>query len=163
MVPNCFHPLGARATAARSPSAKVVGPASVRDPQLSLHMAFQDAGFRSATKELDVLPVEGCSFLDETVLFHRPTGSLIRADLVIRACPRDHFTWRWAARLTGCWETVRPPPDVKSATKPNDATARSIDRMAALPLTRILVAHADPIDDSPSDTLLEAWRFVRTP
>jgi hypothetical protein len=33
--------------------------------------------------------------------------------------------------------------------------------MAALPLKRLLVAHSDPIEDRPSEKLLDAWRFVR--
>jgi hypothetical protein len=163
VVPNCFHHLGARATAARFPSAKVVGPpsATARNPQLQLHLGLRDDAFLGAVKELDAIPLDGCPFLDETVFFHRPTGSLIGADVVISACARDHWTWRWAARLTGCYEKVRMPPDVRAKTKPNDAAARSIDRMAALPLKRLLVAHTDAIEDRPSEKLVEAWRSVR--
>jgi hypothetical protein len=163
VVPNCFHHLGARATAARFASAKVVGPpsATARNPQLQLHMGLRDDAFLGAVKELDAIPLDGCPFLDETVFFHRPTGSLIGADVVISACARDHWSWRWAARLTGRYDKVRTPPDVRAKTRPNDAAARSIDRMAALPLKRLLVAHSDPIEDRPSEKLLDAWRFVR--
>ncbi|MFN7147493.1 MAG: DUF4336 domain-containing protein [Myxococcota bacterium] len=163
VVPNCFHHLAAQATAARFPSAKVTGPpsATARNPKLRLHMELRDEAFLGAVKELDVIPLDGCPFLDETVFFHRPTGSLIGADIVLSACPRDHWSWRWAARVTGCYGKVRTPPDVWAKTKPNDAAARSIDRMAALPLKRLLVAHADTIEDRPSERLLDAWRFVR--
>jgi len=51
-------------------------------------------------KGLDAIPLDGCPFLDETVFFHRPTRSLIGADILISACARDHWSWRWAARLT---------------------------------------------------------------
>jgi hypothetical protein len=64
-------------------------------------------------------------------------------------------------RLTGCYDKVRTPPDVRAKTTPNDAAARSIDRMAALPLKRLLVAHADTIEDRPTEKLLDAWHFVR--
>jgi hypothetical protein len=164
VVPNAFHHLGAPASAARFPAAKVVGPASAKahNPQLQLHLDVRDEAFLGAVQELDVLPLEGCPFLDETVLFHRPSGSLIGADIVISACARDHWSWRWAARLTGCYDKTRAPPDVRHHTKANDAAARSIDRMASLPLERLLVAHADPIEDRPSETLLDAWSFVRS-
>lgn len=163
VVPNCFHHLGAPATAARFASAKVVGPPSApaHNAKLQLHLGLTDDAFLGAVKELEAIPLEGCPFLDETVFFHRPTGSLIGADLVLSAGPRDHWTWRWAARLTGCYENVRPPPDVRKKTKPSEAAARSIDRMAALPLKRLLVAHADTIEERPSEQLLDAWRFVR--
>jgi hypothetical protein len=164
VVPNCFHHLGARATAEWFPSAKVVGPqsATAHNPQMRLHMDLRDDAFLGAAKELDAIPLDGCPFLDETVFFHRPTGSLIGADIVLCACARDHWTWRWAARVMGCYDNVQAPPDVKKKTTANDAVARSIDRMAELPLKRLLVAHADTIEDRPSERLLDAWRFVRS-
>jgi hypothetical protein len=61
----------------------------------------------------------------------------------------------------GRYGKVRTPPDAHAKTKPNDAAARSIDRMAALPLKRLLVAHSDAIEDRPSERLLDAWRLVR--
>jgi glyoxylase-like metal-dependent hydrolase (beta-lactamase superfamily II) len=162
VVPNCFHHLGASAMAARFASAKVVGPSSAvrRNRQLKLHMALTDEAFLGAVPELETIALDGCPFLDETVLFHRSSGSLIAADLVMSACARDHWTWRWAARIKGCYDKVRAPPDVEEKTKRNDAAARSIENMAALPLKRLLVAHADVIED-PAEKLREAWRFVR--
>ena len=44
----------------------------------------------------------------------RACSVLIGADVVISACARDHWSWRWAARLTGCYEKVRTPPDVRA-------------------------------------------------
>jgi hypothetical protein len=161
VVPNAFHHLGARAAAARFPSAKVVGPpsATARNRELQLHMSLHDEAF--GVREVEPIALEGCPFLDETVLFHRPTGSLIGADIAMSACARDHWTWRVAGRITGCYDKVRTPPDVRMKTKANDAAARSIDRMAALPLQRLLVAHTDAIEDNPAEKLVEAWRFVR--
>jgi hypothetical protein len=112
-------------------------------------------------RELDAIPLDGCPFLDETVFFHRPTGTLLGADLLISACARDHWSWRWAGRLTGRYDKIGAPPDVRAKTKPSDAAARSIDRLAALPLKRILVAHADAIEDRPAEKLVDAWRFAR--
>jgi hypothetical protein len=40
------------------------------------------------------------------------------------------------------------------------AVAQSIAQMRALPLQRILVAHADPIMDRPVQQLVEAWDFA---
>jgi hypothetical protein len=50
-----------------------------------------------------------------------------------RVSARYHWSWRWASRLTGRYDKVRTPPDVSAKTKPSDAAAQSIDRMAALP------------------------------
>lgn len=162
VVPNCFHHLATPAFAARYPSAVVVGPrsAAAKNGDLRLGVELESGAFEAAVPDFDAIKVDGCPFLDETVLFHRPTGSLIGADLVISAGEKDHFTWRWAARITGCYGNVRVPPDVRPKTPRNDATARAIDRMTSLPLERILVAHCDPIVDRPAAQLAAAWQFA---
>jgi hypothetical protein len=65
-----------------------------------------------------------------------------------------------AARIWGRYEKVRTPPDVRMKTRANTAVAESIAQMRALPLQRILVAHADPITDRPVEQLAEAWSFA---
>jgi hypothetical protein len=162
VVPNCFHHLGARATAARYPAATLVGPQSAvdRNADLELELELDDEKFRSALRELDVIPFRGCPFLDETVFFHRSTGTLVAADLVISATPHDHWTWRWAGRLTGCYQRVRVPPDVRRKTRPSDEAAQSIERLASLRAERLLVAHTDPIEERPLECIAEAWRFA---
>ena len=161
VVPNCFHHLATPAFAASYPSATVVGPrsAAAKNRALKCHLELDADSFQSAIPECEVIKLDGCPFLDESVLFHRPTGSLIGADLLISACAKDHFTWRWAARITGCYEKACVPPDVRSRTRPSDATARAIDRMTSLSLKRILVAHCDPIVERPAAQLAEAWQF----
>lgn len=162
VVPNRFHHLQAPAMAARYPHALVVGPKSAesRNPRVRVAMAADDPAYLRATPELTPLPLRGVPFLDETVFFHAPTGSLIAADLIMSASARDHWTWRMAARLCGRYEKVGTPPDVRLRTRASTAVAESIARMCALPIQRILMAHADPITDSPGQQLAQAWAFA---
>ena len=162
VVPNRFHHLQPPAMAARYPKATVVGPASVqaRNPRVKPSLATGDPAYRGATPELTPIPVRGVPFLDETVFFHAASGSLIVADLLMSACSRDHWTWRWVARMSGRYEKVRTPPDVRLLTRASDAAGETISQLCALALERILVAHADPISDRPAEQLAEAWRFA---
>lgn len=162
VVPNRFHHLQAPATAARYPSALVVGPESARsrNPRVRLTLGPDDPAYVGATPELTSIPLRGVPFLDETVFFHRASGSLIAADLLISACARDHWTWRAAARIWGRYEKVRTPPDVRWNTRASTELADSIAQLRALPLQRVLVAHADPITDRPAQQLAEAWDFA---
>jgi hypothetical protein len=162
VVPNRYHHLAAPAAAARYPNARVVGPksAEARNPQVHLSMGTDDPAYVGSTPELTPIALRGVPFLDETVFFHRASGSLIAADLLISACARDHWTWRTAARLWGRYEKPRTPPDVRLAARASRAVAESIGQMQALPLERILVAHADPITERPVEQLVEAWRFA---
>ncbi|MET0412284.1 MAG: DUF4336 domain-containing protein [Polyangiaceae bacterium] len=162
VVPNRFHHLQAPATAVRYPKAVVVGPksAEARNRDLRLALGTDDPGYVRATPELAPIQLGGVPFLDETVFFHSASGCLIAADLLISACARDHWTWRAAARIWGRYEKVRTPPDVRMRTSANAALAASLAQLSALPIERILVAHADPITDRPLQQLAEAWDFA---
>jgi hypothetical protein len=123
-------------------------------------MGTDDPAYVRSTPELISIPLRGAPFLDETVFFHPASGSLIAADLIMSACAQDHWTWRIAARIFGRYEKARTPPDVRLHVRANAAVAESIAQLRALPLRRILVAHADPITDRPVQTLAEAWSFA---
>jgi hypothetical protein len=159
VVPNCFHHLGTPAAAAHFPAAQVVGPASAlgRNKALKLHMENYDQ-FAAQVPEVEPLPLLGVPFLDETVLYHRPTRTLLGADIVLCAGAEDHWTWRWAARVTGCYQRVRVPPDVRKKIPDKAAAARSIQAMLQRPAQRLIVGHADVIDEACHDRLAQAWR-----
>ena len=158
VVPNCFHHLGTPAAAERFPEAQVVGPASALPKNQALRIAVDLARIGEHVPELEALPLDGVPFLDETVLYHRPTQTLLGADVVLSACAKDHWTWRFAARVVGCYERLRVPPDVKKKVPDKAAAARSIRTMLDRPAKRLVVAHADVIEDGCRDRLAEAWR-----
>jgi hypothetical protein len=161
VVPNCFHHLGTPAAASHFPEAQVVGPASAlsKNKALRIDVDIHDARFFERAPELEALPLLGVPFLDETVLYHRPTQTLLGADIVLCAGAKDHWTWRWAARITGCYERVRVPPDVRRKIPDKTAAARSIRAMVERPAQRLIVGHADVIEEGCRDRLVEAWRL----
>jgi hypothetical protein len=161
-VPNRFHHLGTPAAARAFPEAKVLGPRSAleRNPALRLDIEIQSDDVRKSIPEIDTLPLSGVPFLDETVLFHKPSQTLIGADIVLSACAKDHWTWRTAGRLTGCYDKVRVPPDVRGKVVDKGAAARSIERIQSAPAQRLLVAHADVIEGDWARALTDAWRRV---
>lgn len=162
VVPNRFHHLQTHTTAAHYSNAIVVGPqsAKARNMEINLSMTADDPAYVRATPELASIQLKGVPFLDETVFFHAESGTLIAADLLMSACARDHWTWRMAARIWGRYEKNRTPPDVWMKTRASAAAAASIAQLSALPLERILVAHADPITERPAQQLVEAWEFA---
>ncbi len=161
VVPNCFHHLGTPAAAARFSEAQVVGPASAlgKNKALKLDLDIRDTKFGEQIPELEALPLEGVPFLDETVLYHRPTQTLLGADIVLCAHAEDHWTWRVAARITGCYERLRVPPDVKKELADKAATVRSVRAMLERPAQRLIVAHADIVEDGCRDRLARAFRL----
>jgi hypothetical protein len=161
VVPNCWHHLGAPAAAARFRDAKTVGPASAlrRNGALKLDLDFHDDQFGKLIPELEVLPLAGVPFWDETVLYHRPTQTLLGADLVCSAGADDHFTWRWGARLTGCYGRVRVPPDARKKLTDKPAAARALRAMLQRPAERLVIGHGAVLEARWRDHLTEAWRL----
>lgn len=161
-VPNRFHHLGTPAAAQAFPDAQVVGPRSAleRSRALRLDVDIHGPDLGRQLPEIETLPLAGVPFLDETVLFHKPSQTLIGADIVMSACSRDHWSWRVAGRLTGCFDEIRVPPDVRRKVVDRAAATRSIEAIRRTPARRLLVAHADVIGDGWAGALEEAWRRV---
>ncbi|HET9960513.1 MAG TPA: DUF4336 domain-containing protein [Polyangiaceae bacterium] len=161
IVPNCWHHLGAPAAAARFPEGKLAGPASAlkRNAMLRLDVDLHGGNFGKLIPEFEALPLAGVPFLDETVLYHRPTRTLIGADLVCSAGVGDHFTWRLAGRLTGCYQRVRVPPDARRKLADKAAAARSLKAMMQRPCERLIMGHGDIIEQGCRDQLAQAWRL----
>jgi hypothetical protein len=161
VVPNCWHHLGAPAAAAHFREATLVGPASAlrRNPLLKLELELHDGKFGKLVPEFDLLPLAGVPFWDETVLYHRPTQTLLGADIVCSAGGNDHFTWRFGARITGCYERIRVPPDARKKLEDKEATARSLRAMLQRPFERLIIGHGDIIEQGCRDHLAQAWRL----
>ncbi len=162
VVPNCFHHLGTPAAAAAFPAAKILAPrsAAAKNPGLRIDVDIRDSTFADAVPEFAVIPLEGVPFLDETLLYHRPTETLFGADVVLRADELDHWSWRFAARITGCYKRVRVPPDVKKQVADKAAAARALHVLQALPIKRLIVGHGGVIEQAPLAQLVEAWRMI---
>ncbi|HEU0032398.1 MAG TPA: DUF4336 domain-containing protein [Kofleriaceae bacterium] len=162
VVPNGFHHLGTPAAAAAFPEAKVVAPrsAAAKNPALRIDLDIRDPAFAAAVPELVAYPLDGVPFLDETLLYHVPTQTLFGADVVLRADRGDHWTWRFAARLLGCFERVRVPPDVKKQVADRAAAARSLRALEPLAVQRVVIAHGIVLEQAPLAQLLDAWQRV---
>ncbi|HVY28350.1 MAG TPA: DUF4336 domain-containing protein [Polyangiaceae bacterium] len=159
VVPNCFHHLGTPAAAAQFPEATVVGPASALARNKDLKLSADLAQLGEQLPEFEALPLAGVPFLDETVLYHRPTQTLLGADIVLCPNAKDHWSMRFAARLLGFYGQVRVPYDVKKKIPDKAAAARSIQAMLERPAQRLIVGHTDVIGENCRDRLARAWRL----
>lgn len=159
VVPNCFHHLGTPAAAGRFREARVVGPASALRRNRALKIDDDIAQIAELLPEFEALPLVGVPFLDETVLFHRPTQTLLGADIVLCPNARDHWSLRGAARLLGFYDQVRVPYDVKNKIPDKAAAARSIRAIIERPAQRLIVGHADIMEAGCREQLARAWRI----
>ena len=122
-------------------------------------MEIHDPRCSEQLPELEALPLQGVPFWDETVLYHRPTQTLLGADIVCSAHDNDHWSWRLGARLTGCYERVWVPPDARKKIVDRGAAARSLAEMLKRPAQRLVIGHGEIIDERWREQLAGAWRL----
>ncbi len=96
--------------------------------------------------ELDVIAVGGMPKIREHVFFHRPSKTLIVADLFFNL-PPDAGRWTHGVMRTAAG--IREYPGMsrllRFCIKDREAFSESMREIAALEFERIVVAHGDPI------------------
>lgn len=126
--PNRLHHLFVDAARARWPRA------TVHHRDLSL----ADDAIRSTH-------VDGVPKIDETVLFHEPSGTLVCADLVFNMTAENLRT-RIAFALTGVGgNRVAQSREWKWACKDRAAARASVERILAWPIQRIAFCHGESV------------------
>lgn len=157
VLPNKWHHLGASAAIAAWPGAQVVAASSLVDRRPDLRPDHVLGRGDALWPEFEVLPLDGVPYLDETCFFHRPTQTLVSADLLIQACDCDHWSMRALGRVAGIRRRPGRPPDVRLTTPLSDEARRSVARMLALPIQRVCAAHMSPIEQDAAGVLALAW------
>lgn len=160
-APNLYHHLSIEAWAAALPDATVHAPPGLerKRPALSIDRRHGAPGapFDDALLEL---PIEGCR-LGEAALFHRPSGTLLLADLVHNiGRPSDRWTALYT-RAMGFYDRVALSRMLRwTAFSDRRAARRSVDALLALPIERVVVGHGAPIEENARARLAAAFDWL---
>jgi hypothetical protein len=96
-------------------------------------------------------------FLNEIVLHHRLSRTLIVGDLVWNVTPRMALS----GRLWGGWRNgLRPTPAFRMSIRDRDAAGAAIERMLAWDFDRILIGHGEMVGSGGREALREAYGFL---
>ena len=174
--PNLYHHLFFGHAQQRWPRAVAWGPEGLeaKRPDLTLdRLLGRKAGFGEADAQVEgyagaaedewppefvALPIEGMPSFREWVLLHRPSRTLLVADLVFHR-PRAHNTFtRMFFRLAGTYERFAQSRLFLSFVRDKDAYRRSIEAVLDQDFDRLVMAHGDVIDAGARDRLAEALR-----
>jgi hypothetical protein len=162
-APNTFHHLWIGAWAAAFPAAKLHAPVGLGNKRGDLridrtHGSAPEPAFMGV---IDEHRIEGFR-LEETVLVHRPTGTLVVADLV-HNIGRPTGAWtRIYTRMMGFYDRVALSRVIRwTAFSDRIAARRSLDELLAQPFDRMVVGHGDPIDGGARDALAAAYAWLR--
>ncbi|MCX5746430.1 MAG: hypothetical protein NT062_28470, partial [Proteobacteria bacterium] len=102
VAPNLYHHLFLPRAMARWPRATVHAPAGLEAKRAELTAgSYRPVVEGALAPTLDVLPITGAPKLAETVLFHRPSGTLVCADLVFNVTHPANLRTRMALSMMG--------------------------------------------------------------
>jgi hypothetical protein len=152
-APNTFHHLWLEEWARAFPDACVHAPAPLakRHRGLRIDRTPDRARYGAFDGVIDEVHVDGFR-LDETVLLHRPSRTLVVADLVQHiGRPADLWTVIYS-RMGGFYDRVGLSRVIRwTAFSDRRAARRSIDAVLDLSFERVVVGHGTPIlGDAPA-------------
>lgn len=109
---------------------------------------------------LDELHIDGFR-LDESVLVHRPSRTLVVADLVHNVGRPQHTWTRLYSKLNGFYDRVALSRMIRwTAFSDHRATRRSLDALLALPFDRMIVGHGEPLISGAREAVAAAHAWL---
>jgi len=161
-APNLFHHLMIGEWAAAFPLARLHAPAVLAKKRGDLridrvHGSAPEPAFAGA---VDEVRIEGFR-LEESVILHRPSRTLIVADLVHNVGrPQDSWT-KFYARTMGFYDRVAVSRVIRwTAFTDRAAARRSLNKLLALPFEGMIVGHGKPLTAGAREALAAAYAWL---
>ncbi|MCB9760138.1 MAG: hypothetical protein H6739_09920 [Alphaproteobacteria bacterium] len=159
-APNLFHHTWAGGWAEAFPDARLHAPAglSAKRPDLRIDRTFDtDFPIQDTVEEL---PIDGFR-LEERALLHRPSGTLVIADLVHNIGTPDHGWTAAYARAMGFYDRVALSRMIRwTAFSDKAAARRSLDTLLARPFERLVVGHGAPLTEGARAAVEAAYAWL---
>lgn len=161
-APNTFHHLYIGEWAEAFPAARLHAPAGLASKRddLTIDRTHGDLPEPSFAGVIDEQIIEGFR-LEESVLFHRRSGTLVVADLVHNV-GRPSGGWTVAyCRLMGFYDQVALSRAIRwTGFSDRVAARRSIDAVLEQPIERVVVGHGNPVEAQPREALAAAFAWL---
>ncbi len=155
-APNKLHHLFAGAAKERWPSATLLGASGLasKRPDLALDGELEGADLGD---DISLYPIRGIPLMNEVVLFHAPSRSLVVSDLVFHMHDAPNaMTWFVLRFLAGTLGRLGQSRMVRWSTKDREAYEASVREVLGLGFERLVVGHGDVIDGDAAVALAEA-------
>jgi hypothetical protein len=162
VAPNKTHHLFAKKCLALYPQATLFGAPGLLEKRADLApmTTLTATAPPQWAGQIDQVFMAGVPVVNETVFFHRASGSAIFTDVCqLWRGPLDWKTALYAA-LTGVRNRFAVPRTVRFMVKDKAAFRASAQQVLAWPVTRVLVAHNSVIDDRARAGLKRALEVV---
>jgi hypothetical protein len=148
IAPNLLHHLYVADAMARYPGATLLAPPGLakKRPDLAVGATLDGPLPSVITESLDVIRLEGAPIVDEFVIFHRATQTLVVTDLVFNVLEPRGLVTRLVLSLVGCSGRLAASRSWLFFVKDRTAMNESLARVLALPFTRVVLAHGENLD-----------------
>jgi hypothetical protein len=160
--PNKVHHLFAAGWKEAHPKARLLAapglPTKRRD--LAFDRVLDEGPEPSWAPVVDWIHVEGMPILEEVVFLHRPSRTLLLADLAFhptRASRPGLRRWTWLTRVR---DGFGPNAVVRLAVRDRAAARRSLDRVLAWDFERVVVTHGEVLEGGGREALRRAWAWL---
>lgn len=161
-APNLFHHLWIGEWASAFPAARLHAPAGLarKRRDLRIDRVQSSAPEPAFAGIIDEVQIEGFR-LDESVIFHRPSRTLVVADLVHNVGrPQDRWT-KFYARTMGFYDRVAVSRVIRwTAFTDRTAARRSLAKLMVFPFDRMIVGHGEPLTAGAREALAAAYAWL---
>lgn len=145
VAPNLLHHLYVGPLAERFPRAIIhaaPGLAAKRpDLRIARELGTPDPAWGDA---VDAVLIDGAPRINEAVLFHRPSGTLVCADLLFNVTRPENLATRMILAATGAGGRKLAQSRMWTlAVRNRDAARASLDRILAWPIERVAPVHGE--------------------
>jgi hypothetical protein len=109
--------------------------------------------------DIELFSLTCFSMTNEVVVLHRPSATLVVADLVFNLPPTAPWATRAGMRAIlgypGCRSTL-----LERLAMKRDRARREVGELLELPFDRLVMAHGDVVEEGGPDALHEAFRWL---
>ncbi len=162
VAPNTFHHLQAGTAKARFQDAKLYAARGLakKRPDLQIDAVFDDSQAPPWQAELLTRTIRGCPGFNETVLFHRASGTLIVTDLVFNIHSTKGLLTGMFLRLVGAHKRFAQSRAWRMVVKDRAAAKASVQELLELPISRVVMAHGEIFEGDCKPALEHALRWI---
>lgn len=147
VAPSLIHHLHAKAAAEQYPKATlhIASGLATKNPALAGAREIGDTGAGAGWGDaIEAQQICGAPKLAETVLFHRPSGTVMCADLLFNVTTHANFMTRVILGMTGTGgKQLAQSRMWKYGVRDRAAARASLDRVLAWPIERVVPCHGE--------------------
>ena len=159
VVPSRWHDRYFDQYLDKLPGCRFAGSAGVRANHASWNLTALESCAQTL-REFEWCTLPGMPNVEETVFFHRPSRTMILADVLFNLGAGDTVTTRLLYRLAGIGPRPGPSRLEKFLIRDQRAFAEGWRRVLAWDVARVAVGHGHVIDREANQVLREAYAYL---